>query len=290
MDPLISIITPFYNASHTLSNALKSLMFQSYQNWECILVDDGSDDNPQSVIKQFQDPRILYHRLEKNLGRGAARQFALGHAKGEFLCFLDADDWLYPHKLQTQLDIMQEHHQLSVLGSGVAVVNINNEMIGVHGFTSDEQELQVYNPMTHPAPIKIPFPSSMIRMEVAREANFDPKLHRSEDSDFLMQIMFNHKYGMLADVNYVYRELGNIEKDDILLAYESRIQVINKHQKKNPILSKFHIFNTAIKMLIYRIAFALGFERELLKTRSRGPSDQERAHYQIALNRLESPL
>ena len=288
MKPLISIITPFYNASHTLPYALRSLLFQSYQNWECILVDDGSEDNPRSVINQFQDSRILYHRLDMNRGRGAARQFALDQAKGDYLCFLDADDWIYPHKLQSQLEAMQDHQNLAILGSGMAVVNLKNELIGVHGFSPGQKKVLVFSPMTHPAPLKIPFPSSIIRMEVARQAAFDPQLRRSEDSDFLMQIMFNHKYGLLPDINYVYRELVNINKDDILLAYKSRIQVINKHQMRNPLLSSMHINLTKIKMLAYRIAFVVKLEKELIKTRSRRPTELERSEYQSALKQLES--
>ena len=109
MKPLVSVITPFYNAKDTLLYSLRSLLHQSYQNWECILIDDGSDDNPQSVLSRIHDSRILYHRFEKNRGRGAARQYALDQAKGDFLCFLDADDWMYPHKLESQINTMQDH-------------------------------------------------------------------------------------------------------------------------------------------------------------------------------------
>ena len=288
MEPLISIITPFYNASHTLPYALRSLLYQSYQNWECILVDDGSDDDPQSILKDFQDSRIHHYRLGQNIGRGAARQYALDQAKGDFLCFLDADDWMYPHKLESQLAAMKDHPGLGVLGSGMAVVNNKNEIVGIHGFSPGSKRVHVFRSMSHPAPLKIPFPSSIIRMEFAKEASFDPNLRRSEDSDFLMQILFKHKYGLLTDVNYVYRELVNIDRDDILFAYKSRIQVINKHQERNPFLSRMHIYNTQMKMLAYRLAFSFGLERELIKTRSRRPTETERSDYQNVLSQLKS--
>ena len=127
MKPLISVITPFYNASNTLVYSLRSLLYQSYQNWECILVDDGSEDNPQLVINQFHDSRIKYYRLDKNRGRGAARQYALDQAKGDYLCFLDADDWIYPHKLQSQLEAMQDHQNLAILGSGMEYMDFHQD-------------------------------------------------------------------------------------------------------------------------------------------------------------------
>ena len=103
MDPLISIMTPFYNASRTLPDCLKSLKLQTYEHWECILVDDGSIDDPMDVINQYPDQRFKLIRLEKNMGRGVARQIALDNSQGDFLCFLDGDDWIYPHKLSDQL-------------------------------------------------------------------------------------------------------------------------------------------------------------------------------------------
>ena len=146
MKPLISVITPFYNAAHTLRYSLTSLLTQTYQNWECILVDDGSEDDPIHVINEFQDPRIKYHRLEKNQGRGAARQYALDQAQGEYLCFLDADDWIYPQRFEIQLRIMKENPELSMLSSSMAVVDEDNQIIGKRGYPSSHQTIKIIPP------------------------------------------------------------------------------------------------------------------------------------------------
>ena len=78
MMPLISVVMPVFNATDTLPLALASLQAQTYDAWQCIIVDDGSTDNPEHIINAVGDSRIQYHRLDRNHGRGYARQYATG--------------------------------------------------------------------------------------------------------------------------------------------------------------------------------------------------------------------
>jgi len=266
--------------------ALKSLLYQSYQNWECILVDDGSEDNSQAVINQFRDPRFLFHRLGINQGRGAARQYGLNHAKGEYLCFLDADDWIYPEKLREQLTLLQQYKQLGLISSGMAVVDDKNELKGIYGIDDLSKEFQEFDKVTKVSPLNIPFASAMIRMDVAREACFDPNLKRSEDADFLLQILFNHPYGYSSKIHYVYRAFTELDKADVIGGYQSRIQVLKKYREINPIQSRIQICRTKIIMLIYKLLFSLGMGNELFKKRFRQPSEMEKLSYQDVLNLL----
>ncbi len=94
MRPLVSVMMPCYNSAGTLPLALASLVAQTYENWECILVDDGSTDRPIDIVEQASDKRISFFRLDRNMGRGVAQQAALDYATGDYLCMLDADDWL----------------------------------------------------------------------------------------------------------------------------------------------------------------------------------------------------
>lgn len=104
-NPRIVIMIPCFNSAASLPWALASLVSQTYTNWKCLVVDDGSDDEPEIVVSAFNDPRIMFHRFDSNRGRGHARQFALEHLEGDFLGFLDADDWYYPTKLEKQIQI-----------------------------------------------------------------------------------------------------------------------------------------------------------------------------------------
>ncbi len=110
--PLVSVITPVFNAANYLQDALKSVQNQSYTNWEHILVDDCSEDNSPEIIKAFakEDLRIKYHRLTENSGPGITRNKAIELSKGRFIAFLDCDDTWYPKKLEKQVEFMLKNN------------------------------------------------------------------------------------------------------------------------------------------------------------------------------------
>lgn len=101
--PLISIIMPAYNAAHLISQTLDSILAQTYNNWELIIVDDLSIDGTSTIINQFQarDPRIHYHCVTEHQGKPSIiRNIGLTLAKGQFITFTDADDICYPDGLE----------------------------------------------------------------------------------------------------------------------------------------------------------------------------------------------
>lgn len=107
---LVSIITPSYNAEKLIGRTIESVLAQSYQNWEMIVVDDCSKDGTREVVKAYaeQDPRIRLLSLDKNNGAPAApRNMGVREAKGEWIALLDADDIWHPRKLELQLEVLQ---------------------------------------------------------------------------------------------------------------------------------------------------------------------------------------
>lgn len=104
---LVSVIIPTYNREKMVGNAIKSVLNQTYKNIEVIVVDDGSKDNTQEVIKSIGDNRIRYIRLEKNGGVSRARNIGINEAKGSFIAFQDSDDVWYTNKLYEEMKEMQ---------------------------------------------------------------------------------------------------------------------------------------------------------------------------------------
>lgn len=106
--PLVSIVTPVYNAERFLAETIKSIQNQTYKNWELLLVDDCSKDNSPSIIKEFQkdDNRIKYIKLDKNSGASVSRNTGIKNASGRFIAFVDSDDLWIPEKLEMQIDYM----------------------------------------------------------------------------------------------------------------------------------------------------------------------------------------
>ncbi len=108
MNSLVSIITPSYNSEKYIGETIKSVLNQSYKNWELIIVDDCSKDYSREIIVKFSEqyPNIKYVLLEKNSGAAEARNVALKLAKGRFIAFLDSDDLWAPMKLEKQIYFM----------------------------------------------------------------------------------------------------------------------------------------------------------------------------------------
>jgi teichuronic acid biosynthesis glycosyltransferase TuaG len=102
-DPsLVTIVTPVYNSGATIADCIDSVLAQSYENWELVLVDDCSSDNSEEQIRRYlgADKRIFFHRLQENSGPAAARNFAINEANGRWIAFLDSDDVWLPEKLE----------------------------------------------------------------------------------------------------------------------------------------------------------------------------------------------
>ena len=91
-NPAVSVIMPVFNCAEYVQNAIESVINQSFTDFEFIIVDDASSDKSAEIILSFQDPRINFVSLEKNIGPGPARNIALDMAKGEWGAFIDADD------------------------------------------------------------------------------------------------------------------------------------------------------------------------------------------------------
>lgn len=109
-DDLVSIIMPSYNTALYIEESIKSVLDQTYKNWELIIVDDCSTDNTDDVVAPYlADSRIKYLKNEKNSGAAVSRNRALREAKGRWIAFLDSDDLWYPEKLEKQLKFMREN-------------------------------------------------------------------------------------------------------------------------------------------------------------------------------------
>ncbi|SFC56097.1 glycosyltransferase family 2 protein [Flavobacterium phragmitis] len=109
MNDLVSILTPTYNTEKFIRATIESVQNQTYENWEMILVDDGSTDQTVSVIEEFaqKDSKIKVFKLEKNSGNGFARNVALDKASGKYIAYLDSDDLWRSDKLEKQIQFLK---------------------------------------------------------------------------------------------------------------------------------------------------------------------------------------
>ena len=190
MMPLISVVMPVFNATDTLPLALASLQAQTYDDWQCIIVDDGSTDNPEHIINAVGDSRIQCRRLDRNHGRGHARQYALEMAQGKYIAFLDGDDWLYPDKFQDQVELLEAEPDVAMVSTGMAIANTNDQLVGVR--YSNGSAPVLHPPMKHPGMPPLAFAPSMIRADLAKQTGFDTTFPIAEDADFLLRALLGN--------------------------------------------------------------------------------------------------
>lgn len=182
---LISIIIPCYNQGHYLEDCLNSILCQSYKNWEVIVVNDGSTDSTKEIVELFikKDSRISYI-FQSNQGLSAARNSGIKVAKGEFLLFLDSDDWLEKPCLQTFIEAINTNPDGSLFRSGYAYWDQK-------GGTKLHEHMPYTNGLIFPQVLTSnigPCHSVLIRKTLALKIDkFDTELKSCEDWDFWMR-------------------------------------------------------------------------------------------------------
>lgn len=183
MKGLVSVIIPTYNASETIERALKSVILQTYSDYEIIVIDDGSSDNTQEVVDEFRkefDSILVQYIVQKNLGPSSARNNGVKKSQGEFIAFLDADDEWHKDKLKIQIEIMQDKN-LDFLGSAYQYDEFDYKNI-------DEIKMEEYNFNDLLLKNRFSTPGVIIRKDFLLElCGFDESLKYVEDHDLWLR-------------------------------------------------------------------------------------------------------
>lgn len=252
--PLVSVMLPCFNAERTLPMALASLQAQSYRNWEAVIVDDGSTDRTWAILEACADPRVRRERFTENRGRGAARQRCLEMARGEFLSFLDADDWLFPGKLERQVALMAEHPEFVVVSGACVITDADGAAVGLSRVGAQPHHSFTAGRFTRPSPPPLDFTACMVRMDAARATGFNQYFRRSQDKDFLIRLMLGCEYGVCGAPVYAYSQAQSASLEKTLEGYRYRIAVYSRHLRSYPFSSLWEIGLTAARMAVYWIA------------------------------------
>lgn len=199
--PTVSVIIPAYNRAHVVGQAIKSVLQQTYQDFEIIVVDDASTDNTHDVVKGFGDSRIHYLRHVQNYGAPRARNSGAEAAQGNYLAFLDSDDLWYPEFLERQLGL------LSALPStvGMSCCNMMQKVgdryrvvgPGMRSLTFDENLIHADG---------ICASSFVIRKDAFQSIEgFDVKFSSFQDFDFLLRMTSKYQIVSIGDALFEYR-------------------------------------------------------------------------------------
>ena len=131
--PKVSVVIPTYNRSKYLSKAIRSVLNQTYQDFELLIVDDGSTDNTEEAANTFNDHRIRYHRLASNSGGSfVPRTTGIDASSGSYLAMMDDDSyWIEPNKLELQVKFLDDHPDYVIVGTQELSVNGNGSTLRI---------------------------------------------------------------------------------------------------------------------------------------------------------------
>ena len=149
VSPLVSIVMPAYNMAAFLLECIPSILEQDYDNFELIIVDDGSTDQTAEVVHSFLDNRIVYVRREHDYM--ASMNVGIRLTKGKYIMRMDADDLMLQGRIRKQVEYMEAHPEVDVCGSGMKNFGKDDSSLhGLTGHTSIISSLLLYNTMAHP--------------------------------------------------------------------------------------------------------------------------------------------
>ncbi len=198
--PKVSVVIPTYNRAHMLSKSLNSVLNQTYQNFEVIIVDDGSSDNTEEVIRSFQkvDKRIVYIKHEKNKGQSAAENSGIKLAEGEYIAFQDSDDEWLPEKLEKQIRLIEKSDSdLGVVYTGFLRI-MGNKKVYVPGPWVKQKDGYIYNEL-----LKGNFvgtPTILARKECFQRLGlFDERLKALQDWDLVLRFSKFYKFAFIDE-------------------------------------------------------------------------------------------
>lgn len=190
-NPKVSIIIPTYNRAHMIERAVASILAQTYENLEIVIVDDASQDNTVEVASSINDPRIKVFTKERNEGASATRNVGIAHASGEYLAFLDSDDEFTADKIEKMVRLFETLTPKPVLVfSNYWEIGDNKEL---HIDPHVESQF-IFIGTKFPASIVCEPPSSWMveKKSIMQDQLFDDQLWTMEDLDYFARLVRKH--------------------------------------------------------------------------------------------------
>ncbi len=234
--PSISIILPAFNSEAFIAEAIRSLLSQTFTDFELIIINDGSTDRTEEIILSFSDPRIHYHRNEKNSGLIYTLNKAIDLAKGTYIARMDADDVCLPERLSIQKSFLDQYYDISVVAAPVIFIDWAGKETGIWKLDREtilpgqiKKLMPFENCMAHP--------SVMIRAAVLKEFRYKAYQKNIEDYDLWLRLL-NRGYA-----------IGKTEMP-LLLYRVHDASVTGSYLKKNPF---FKVMSMKYKFVVKEI-------------------------------------
>ena len=283
----ISIGIPFFNAEKYLEDAIKSVLAQTFKNWELILVDDGSTDRSLEIAQSFVDPRIRIISDGYNRRLPYRLNQIINEAKYDFIARMDADDLMAVDRLEKQVKVLNENPEIDLVVTSLYSIGNKNEILGKRIFSNHQMQpkeiLQGLTNLLHPSLLarKAWCQRNLYQIDNCLAEDYELWLSAAIKNDF--------NYLVMQEPLYFYREVENVKKEKMVRGYNTQIKVIKKYYKntisdidKNKIILKFQV-----KKIVVRILNFLNLMQVLQIRRITSVSDQDKDFYASQLKIIE---
>lgn len=220
---MISIVIPTYNRASTLKRCIKSLLDQTYSDFEIIIVDDNSNDNSEAIIKSINDPRIKYLKHKKNLGANAARNTGIKSAVGELIAFQDSDDEWLKNKLEIQIKALNESKADIVASSFIRHMDGKKTILPKENINDEE----ISNTILYKNCVSTQ--TILGKAKCFKDNEFDDRLPRFQDWELIIRLSRQYK------IHFIKQPLANVyvQKDSITKKPQKAIDAIDMIMKKH---------------------------------------------------------
>ncbi|MBF0453170.1 MAG: glycosyltransferase, partial [Candidatus Magnetomorum sp.] len=253
--PLISVLLCVYNDQQFIQQSISSILSQTYENWELIVIDDGSQDGTYPLLNQINDPRVKIFR-QANCGLTRSLNIAASHATGEFLARQDADDVSLPDRFERQIDLFKKNPDLLLAGSDVVFIDDTGRIVSQRECARNKQQVIKYL-----SSLNAPFShgSIMMRKSAFDQVNgYDESYPVSQDFDlFVRMSQLNGEMGSVPKVLYQWRVLSEsvtVKKWRVQL-----VQTLKSRKKIKQIYPKKATSINFVRFLITKIGTGLSF-------------------------------
>ncbi len=265
--PKVSILLNCFNEERFIKRSLKSIINQTFKNWELIIWDDASTDNTINIIKQFKDKRIKLFRNKKNLGLGKSRIKAQKYLKGDYVSILDGDDFFEKKKIQEQVQIFNKHKNVGLISTWTKIQDLNGAQ--VKKFQSLKKNSEIKKNLIFVN--SLPHSSIMYRSKLAKKVGWYSKLYNyAQDYDLTLKILKNSDFYLikkyLTNCTTLGKNMSSIDKYKYI-AIKETIDILKKN-KKNFYLSNFEktLFNKVIYLSYLKLFINNKNENIIFKT------------------------
>lgn len=276
-DVFVTIGIPVYNVGLFIEHTLKSVLNQTYTNFELIITDDGSTDNTVDVIRSFNDPRIHLIVDGQNHGISYRLNQQIDLAKGKYFVRMDGDDLMFPDRVEKQVRYLEEHPNVDVVGAGAVIIDDDNHIIGMRN-----NKISCRKPIDAIKSIPFIHPTVAGKIEFFKRHKYDEKLSGVEDKDLWCRGLVDSVYDMMPESLLFYRDPLKFKlKTYLSRKQKGRKQAMlrwNLFSEKMPAIK--YIADSYIKSVGARVLSKLGAESRFIAKRNVN-ADEASKYYPI---------